>query len=311
VEDVLGKAAARPARGWTTGPKALPMDERRARVAEMYADGLTTYAIASELGCSQATIAKDSAALGAVQGDEGSSDRLFELLTPLIQQAIESAQGRDAFTGAPLEGSPVETFAKGLVEQTAPGVLAHNLTDPSATYPMSTAESLERFGLGSFAPRTTSREALNESAGRENVEGYTPAEKARRAVYAERQEIYTTMKRDDPNLLDASGRLPAPVRQAYNRKAEVEAARAAARDSSDGDSAAYYRSVAVAEARLLEEWGAVDPGFAREVARKVKTLPVAELKSGVRRMRDDLMPGAYRDITSAGSRYLERRSGVA
>jgi hypothetical protein len=39
----------------------------------------------------------------------------------------------------------------------------------------------------------------------------------------------------------------------------------------------------------------------------VETLPLDELESGVRRMRDDLMPGAYLDVTGAGKRYLGRQ----
>jgi hypothetical protein len=114
------------------------------------------------------------------------------------------------------------------------------------------------------------------------------------------------MKRNDPRLL-RGGRLPAPVRQAYNRKAEVEAARRLARARSRGDSLVYYRTVAVEEARLLERWGALPKGKAAAIARAVQQADLETVKSGLEKMRNDLMPDAYRDVTSAGERYLERR----
>ena len=119
------------------------------------------------------------------------------------------------------------------------------------------------------------------------------------------------MKQKDPQLLDSQGRLPAPVRKAYNRKAQVEAVRRQARTASRGDSESYYREVAYREAKLLEQWGAVSKGFAAKVKRETASLPLDQLRSGVEKMRNDLMPDAYRDITSDGSKYLERRSGAA
>ena len=50
---------------------------------------------------------------------------------------------------------------------------------------------------------------------------------------------------------------------------------------------------------------------AASIAEKVASLDLDALRNGVRRMRDDHMPDAYRDITAAGETYLERQTGVA
>jgi hypothetical protein len=173
---------------------------------------------------------------------------------------------------------------------------------------MTKAQVVERSTIGSFAPRTANREALNEAARKETEANLTPAQRARRRTFRERQTVFETMKTHDPQLL-VGGRLPAPVRQAYNREAEVEAVRAAARQDARGDSDIYYRQVAVDEAKLLERWGAAPKGFARDVATQVSSASPEAVKAGVQKMRDDLMPGAYRDITGAGRKYLEKRGG--
>jgi hypothetical protein len=97
------------------------------------------------------------------------------------------------------------------------------------------------------------------------------------------------------------------VRQAYNRLAQVQVARAKARDEADGDSLTYARKIAVAEARLFERWGALPMGTADEIAREVQDAPLDMLKKGLAAMRNDAAPDAYRDITTDGARYLERQ----
>ena len=66
--EVLAVASAPGRRIWKSRPPAptdrVDQTRRRETVADLYADGLTTYAIAKRLGFSQATIAKDIKALG-------------------------------------------------------------------------------------------------------------------------------------------------------------------------------------------------------------------------------------------------------
>lgn len=253
------------------------------------------------------------AALGSLKGGGGSADQVGGLLHPGIQAAIEAGFKRDQFTGAPLQGSFLGLLAERSLKQTAPAVLAENLAKADRppgrrAFPMTQGQALLRSGVGSFMPRTANRKVLNEAARTEREHGLTPAARGRRTVFRERREVFEAMKRNNPELL-RDGRLPAPVRKAYNRKAEVEAARRQSQSRAHGDSLTYYRNVAVAEAKLLERWGALPKGSAARIEKRVANMELEAVRDGVRAMRDDLMPDAYRDITSAGTRYLERTGG--
>ncbi|HVE26411.1 MAG TPA: hypothetical protein VNC22_13450, partial [Sporichthya sp.] len=251
-------------------------------------------------------------ALSSATGEGGSADQLGGLLHPSIQAAIEAGYKRDLFTGAPLTGSFPGLLIGRSIAQTAPATLLQNLAKADRppgrrAFPMTKKQAILRNTVGSFMPRTANRKVLNDSARVEGEHDLSPGQRARRKVFRERQQVFETMKRSDPRLL-RGGRLPAPVRQAYNRKAEVEAVRRNARTRARGDSLMYYRTVAVDEARLLERWGKLPNGKAADIARAVQTADLETVKSGLEKMRNDLMPGAYRDVTSAGERYLERRA---
>jgi hypothetical protein len=243
-------------------------------------------------------------------GGPARGQSVLDVANPALTALFETLVGADSFTGAPVERN-VGGFAGQVADelpfvrdvrqlQKSPEEIARQVS------PRETRDVLEAQALGSLSPHPYNPQKADEYRQRDHLETLGPAQRARVQVFQERQTIYETMRNEDPQLLDAEGRLPEPVRVAYNRKAEVEAARATARDAAGDDSLSYYRDVAAAEAQLLEEWGAVSPGFAADVKRKVSGLSLAEIKSGVRRMRDALMPDAYRDITSAGTRYLER-----
>lgn len=236
---------------------------------------------------------------------------LLDIANPAVQAAIETLAGKDSFTGEPVKQN-LAGFA-GQIEGSLPPVQAARQWRKTPeelerqVSPRTHADVLAQQAAGSLAPKPYNVGKAQEYRDRDKLAAMPPAKRARRKAFQERELVFETMRRNNPEMLE-NGRLPAPVRQAYNRKAQVEAVRAQARHDSHGSTVDYYRRAAVAEARLYEGWGVAPKGFAADVQRLAATASLAKLRQGVEKMRDAIAPNAYRDITAAGSRYLDRHT---
>jgi len=239
---------------------------------------------------------------------------LLDLANPAVSAAIETLGGQDSYTGRPVPRS-VGGFA-GQVAGQIPLVRDIRQIRKSdeerarQVSPRTPADVLRRQVLGSLAPRPYNVEKAEEYARRDARAAMDPKTRARRDVFAERQTLYKTMKRDDPQALE-NGRLPKGIREAYNREAAVKEARARAEADAHGDRLAYRRAALAAEARLAEEWGVVDEGFGAEAEKWAAGKTSADdIERARQRLRYQALAPAYMEVTSRARRYVEERQTV-
>lgn len=261
--------------------------------------GISTVSQAAQIG--QVT-------LSALTGEGGSADQLGGLIHPAATAVLQGLFKRDLDTGAGLKGSFPDIVASSLLKDTAPNVYADQLERADGdgqdrrAYPMTRTQATLRFGLGSWAPRTTNREVLNERAREERERSLSPEVRAQRDVARERQSLFAKIKRNDPRVLE-NGRLPKGIRQAYTREAAVKAARAVAKRDY-GSELGYQRAAMIAEAKLAEKWGVVDKGFGAQAATWVEGKTADEIKKARERLRYQALRPAYQDVTSRARKYL-------
>lgn len=238
---------------------------------------------------------------------------ILDLASPAVAAAIETVAGKDSFTGRPVPRN-VRGFGQQVVKN-IPAVrdIGQYRKDDEArarqVSPRTPHDVLVRQGLGSVAPRPYNPEIAAKYEERDRLAKYPPAKRARIRVFSERQDLLEAVRRRDPDRLE-NGRLPKRIRDAYNREAEVYAARAKAEDEANGDRLSYHRRAIEAEARLLEKWGAVPKGFAAEVVDLAATTDNADKIARARdRLRSRYMVPSYQEITTAARKYIEEAEG--
>lgn len=241
----------------------------------------------------------------AVTGKGGRADMPFELISPLIGATVETAQGRSSFTGGPVEPG-IGGLLKNLAEGSAPGVLRQQLTrareseeqQAERAFPATEGQATGRFAFGTWFPRDANPKVLNEQAASEGDDG-NPAAREFRKVFDERRIFHQEVRRLVPEGLE-DGRLPKPIRQAFNRKASRYAAYRAIGPKPT------QRERLEADLRLFTRWGYVTKAQADEV-RRIAARPdvtddhVAELRTTWSTRKDGMWRKAYLDTIGGKS----------
>lgn len=244
--------------------------------------------------------------IGIGEGERG--EGALDLANPAVTSVIEMLTGKDSFTGA-----PVDRDVSGLAGQVASNIpLVRDWRQATKTDEQRARQVSPRTGrdialrqvMGSLAPRPYNVRRAEEFEEIERRSQWSPEKRARVDVFKERQQLFEQVKRRNPDKLE-NGRLPKRIRDAYNREAEIAAARARARDRSAGSSLYYQRFAIVDEARLLEKWGVVEKGFASDIeALAAATTSAGKIDRARDRLRSRYMGVAYQDVTRAARQYL-------
>lgn len=248
-------------------------------------------------------------------GEGGKSDLPFGLVSPLLAAGVEAGSGRDLFTGATIGEPPAKAFAGRLLADTAPALLIDQLARAGQSqterraFPATEGQVLERFAIGSSAPRTANVDVLNAQAEAEATAHLTSPQRARRKVFRRRAEVLEGIKAEFPDELD-NGRLPKVLRVAYNREAMVAGVRAQARkDHYSG--VEYQRAALTAELRLLGSWKLAEQKELAELTDWAKTARADQLEKARRRLQDHVLDGAYRAPIRNVENYMRERGYIS
>lgn len=234
-----------------------------------------------------------------------------DVVNPLFKDTWNVVQGENAF------GSNVgylESLRQGL-KDVVPGLrLTDELVDapglrsnPSKVYADDSAGAILARRAGRVLPYEINRDEAQQSAIREGVSKTTSATRARARAFEERASILEAVKQVAPGNLE-NGRLPKPLRDAYNRKAAVDAARAIARKGgASGD--AYVSKVIPRELDLLASWGTITRGAAAEGKRRTAAGDEklrGEMRDWIERRMDD----AYGALLTDAKRWLREKGAT-
>jgi death-on-curing protein len=248
---------------------------------------------------------------GTSEEGPGRGGSLVDLANPAITAGIETITGRDSFTQ-----KPVPKNVRGFVGQVANNIpLVRDVRQwgkspedlAKQVSPRTDRDIITRQFLGSLAPRPYNPEMAEHYAQEDARRKMPPGLRATKDVLDERRLLLDVIRNDDPSVLD-NGRLPKKLRVAYTREAEVSSVRAKLKREYDGGPE-YHRAALIAEARLLEKWGEVEPGFAADVEREFATATGVQLEKARTRLRTRALAPAYLDKTSMARAYM-REHGI-
>jgi hypothetical protein len=242
---------------------------------------------------------------GTVTGDYPTFGSLGGYLNPAIEAGAQAAFGRNLSTGQPARAG-LPGFGTALIEQTAPETLRRRLSEADEdlsdkTFPYSETEALGQYFGGSIAPRPVNRDVLEERAQQEDDADLTSPHRARRKVFRERQQVASEARR-----LVGVSKLPPALREAYNARAAVEAARAASRKAHPDGGDPYARDVFIREARLAATRRAISRSLLREIEANVPNAPAHVVERNLRRFRDQVWGDGLDTIREARVDLEER-----
>lgn len=244
---------------------------------------------------------------GTVSGDlREAAENPALALHPLIQAGIETATGNDLFTRKELTGLPVPGLrgrvgiaAKQLgrsFPQVSTAERAFNPPEPTSASgkPRVTVPGAKVAGVPTELVRyagvpvkRVNVDAAEAIAERKRLEDLAPGERAYHRVFQERAAFTAAAGR--LGGLE-NGRLPEVTRRAFNRKAEVQAARVLVEHGTAPNTIERETGKLLAELALLREWGYAGPRDVERVERWVATASLQDVEDtriGFREHFDD------------------------
>jgi hypothetical protein len=244
---------------------------------------------------------------GMATGSGERSEQVGEMTNPLLQSTIEAAFGRELFSGRELGGSFPERLG-GQIEKGLPQYLLGKrlleANDPDTqrkSYPYGKLGAIGQFVLGSSSPRPANLEALNEQA----VQARTPADKAKRTIDREREEMTALYKEVYPAALKGD-KLPPVIAKAFTRRQAVEALRTEVEGKfepgRDRDAAKLVREVDVALG-----WKLVDAATARSMKRWAKSASEDKIREERDWITTHWFDDAYLGTLRDERKWLEER----
>jgi hypothetical protein len=246
-------------------------------------------------------------ARGAVTGSGERSEQIGEMANPVIQSGLEAAFGRELFSGRELGGNVGERFG-GQIAKGLPQYLLYKrwqeANDPETAekaYPYSKGEALGQFVVGSSFPRPANLDTLNEQA----VTARTPAQKAKRTIDKEREEMRALYRQAYPEALKGE-ELPPVIAKAFTRRQTVEAARTAAETEFD-PGPERDRAKLVREIDLAVKWNLVEEPVARKMKRFAKTASHDAIKDEREWITSHWFDDAYLGALRDERKWLEER----
>lgn len=149
--------------------------------------------------------------------------------------------------------------------------------------PRTRGEAIAQVFAGPLAPSGYNPEIGEERAQELARDRMNPAQRAARKVFDEREQMFVEAKKLMPNELE-NGRLPKPLREAFNRKADrfVAYAQAGLKSGDDG----YQRKAFAIDLKLFAKWGLATPAEIREAEEFLAKASDEEIEKLRRRWSD-------------------------